>query len=126
MGDTVLVIEDNPDIRLLLDSVLSLSGYRVVLADGGRQALVILGDPNSRPDVAILDLQMPDLSGWEVLQAIRADPSTAELPVIVCTVRDGTDDLDRGRSLRCDGYLQKPFAVDELLRELAGVLATDA
>jgi two-component system copper resistance phosphate regulon response regulator CusR len=124
VAGTVLVIEDNADIRLLLDSVLSLSGYRVVLADGGRQALVILGDPSVHPDVAILDLQMPDLSGWEVLQAIRADPATADLPVIVCTVRDGTDDLDRGRSLRCDGYLQKPFAVDELLSELAGVLAS--
>jgi CheY-like chemotaxis protein len=119
---TVLVIEDNDDIRLLLDSVLSLSGYEVMLADGGPEALSLLREVRIAPDLAILDVEMPELSGWEVLQAIRGDPATADLPVILCTVRGGPADLDRGRSLRCDGYLQKPFDVDELVAEIQGVI----
>ena len=119
---TVLVIEDNDDIRLLLDSVLSLSGYEVIQADGGPEALALLGDIQVAPDLAILDVEMPGLSGWEVLRAIRNDPATADLPVILCTVRGSPADLDRGRALRCDGYLQKPFDVDDLIAEVGGVI----
>jgi two-component system phosphate regulon response regulator PhoB len=119
---TVLVIEDNDDIRLLLESVLSLSGYHVIQADGGPEALALLGEIQVAPDLAILDVEMPDLSGWEVLRAIRSDPVTADLPVILCTVRGSPADLDRGRALRCDGYLQKPFDVDDLIAEVSGVI----
>jgi CheY-like chemotaxis protein len=119
---TVLVIEDNDDIRLLLESVLSLSGYQVIQADGGPEALALLGEIQVAPDLAILDVEMPDLSGWEVLRAIRSDPVTADLPVILCTVRGSPADLDRGRALRCDGYLQKPFDVDDLIAEVSGVI----
>ncbi|MEY2566223.1 MAG: hypothetical protein QOE35_752 [Actinomycetota bacterium] len=119
---TVLVIEDNDDIRLLLESLLSLSGYQVIQADGGPEALALLGEIQVTPDLAILDVEMPDLSGWEVLRAIRADPATTDLPVILCTVRGSAADLDRGRALRCDGYLQKPFDVDDLIAEVSGVI----
>ena len=118
----MLVVEDNEDIRSLLDSVLSLSGYEVVLAADGPQAMTLLREVQLAPDLAILDLELPDVSGWEVLRAIRADPATSELPVIVCTVRDGAADLDIGRSLRCDGYVQKPFDIDELVIEVGEVI----
>lgn len=119
---TVLVIEDNDDIRMLLDSVLSLSGYQVVLAEDGAKGLALLREVKVTPDLAILDVEMPELSGWEVLQAIRDDPRTSDLPVILCTVRGSAADVDRGRSLRCDGYLQKPFDVDDLIAEVGGVI----
>jgi DNA-binding response OmpR family regulator len=119
----VLVVEDNEDIRSLLDAVLGLSGYEVVLAEDGREALRLLVDVHLAPDLAILDVEMPDLSGWEVLRSIRGNDSTADLPVIVCSVRGSDADLDRGRSLGCDGYLQKPFDIDELVAEVGEVIA---
>jgi DNA-binding response OmpR family regulator len=118
----VLVIEDHPDLRLLLDWLLSLSGYEVVLAEGGPEALRWLAEVRLAPDLAILDVEMPDLSGWEVLRSIRGDPATADLPVIMCTVRGGPEDLDQGRRLGCDGYLQKPFDVDQLVAEVGDVI----
>jgi CheY-like chemotaxis protein len=119
---TVLVVEDNEDIRMLLEQVLSLSGYEVVLAADGSQAMTLLREVRLAPDLAILDVEMPVMSGWEVLRAIRADPTNGDLPVIVCTVRAGEADLDEGRSLLCDGYVQKPFDIDQLVAEVAGVL----
>jgi DNA-binding response OmpR family regulator len=121
-SSTVLIIEDNEDIRMLLDQVLSLAGYRVVHAAGGRQALTLLREIEVAPDLAILDVEMPDVSGWEVLRAIRDDPATNDLPVIVCTVCGSAVDLDTGRELRCDGYVQKPFDVDLLVDEVEAVI----
>jgi two-component system phosphate regulon response regulator PhoB/two-component system alkaline phosphatase synthesis response regulator PhoP len=123
---TVLVVEDNEDIRSLLDAVLGLSGYDVVLAEDGNQAMRLLVDVHLAPDLAILDVEMPELSGWEVLRGIRANPDTADLPVIVCSVRGSAEDLDRGRVLGCDGYVQKPFDVDALLAEVGEVIARSA
>jgi CheY-like chemotaxis protein len=119
---TVLVVEDNADIRALLDSVLGLSGYDVVLAEDGHQAMRLLVDVHLAPDLAILDVEMPELSGWEVLRGIRANPDTADLPVIVCSVRGSADDIERSRALGCDGYLQKPFDVDALVAEVGDVI----
>ena len=119
----VLVVEDNEDIRSLLDAVLGLSGYDVVLAENGHEALRLLVDVHLAPDLAILDVEMPELSGWEVLRSIRDNASTADLPVIVCSVNGSDADLDRGRALGCDGYLQKPFHIDELAAEVGDVIA---
>ena len=118
----VLVVEDNEDIRSLLDAVLGLSGYEVVLAEDGREALRLLVDVQLAPDLAILDVEMPELSGWEVLRSIRDNASTADLPVIVCSVNGSDVDLDRSRALGCDGYLQKPFDIDELVAEVDDVI----
>ena len=123
---TVLVVDDNEDIRSLLDAVLGLSGYDVVLAEDGDQAMRLLVDVHLAPDLAILDVEMPELSGWEVLRGIRANPETADLPVIVCSVRGSADDIDRGRALGCDGYMQKPFDIDDLLAEVGEVIDRSA
>ena len=119
---TVLVVEDNEDIRWLLEQVLSLSGYDVVLAADGSQAMTLLREVRLAPDLAILDVELPEMSGWDVLRAIRGDPATVDLPVIVCTVRAEAADLDEGRSLLCDGYVQKPFDVDLLVAEVGDVI----
>lgn len=119
-----LVVDDAPDIRLLADLVLSMAGFTVSGASSGIEALRILEAPEL-PDIVLLDVQMPELDGWETLSRLRADPRTSELPVVLCTVKGLPEDNLRGWTLGCDGYLGKPFDIGALVEELQGVLARD-
>jgi two-component system OmpR family response regulator len=115
MTALAMTVDDADDLRALVRTVLESNGFDVIEATSGRNALDALAD-GVRPDVIVLDVQMPDLDGWDTLTAIRAEPSTADLAVILCTVRAAQADIDHGWELGCDGFLPKPFAIDELAR----------
>ena len=119
-----LVVDDAPDIRLLAELVLSMAGFTVTTASSGKDALCQL-DGDDLPDIVVLDVQMPEVDGWETLRRLRADPRTADLPVILCTVKGLPEDTLKGWSLGCDGYLAKPFDIGLLVDELRGVLRRD-
>ncbi len=123
-GARALVVDDAPDIRLLADLVLSMAGFTVVAASSGGEALRLLAGADL-PDIVLLDVQMPEVDGWETLTRVRNDPRTAHLPVVLCTVKGLPEDTLRGWSLGCDGYLGKPFDIAGLVAELQGVLARD-
>lgn len=116
-----LVVDDAPDIRLLADLVLTMAGFTVSAASSGSEALRKLAS-GDLPDIVLLDVQMPDVDGWETLTRVRADPQTADLPVVLCTVKGLPEDTLKGWSLGCDGYLGKPFDINGLVDELLGVL----
>ena len=116
-----LVVDDAPDIRLLADLVLTMAGFTVSAASSGSEALRKLAS-GDLPDIVLLDVQMPDVDGWETLARVRADPRTADLPVVLCTVKGLPEDTLKGWSLGCDGYLGKPFDINGLVDELHGVL----
>jgi DNA-binding response OmpR family regulator len=116
----VLVVDDNEDIRLLLRQVLDLGGFEVTEAENGNAALESLAG-EQLPAAVILDVQMPDIDGWEVLALIRANPATQELPVLLCTVKGRLVDAEKGWEFGCDGYVTKPFDVDEILAEMRAV-----
>lgn len=116
----VLVVDDAADIRLLVRAVLTPAGCRVSEAASAAEALAELD--RSRPDIVLLDVQMPDADGWSVLEAIRSSERTASLPVMLCTVKGHPADLRRGWELGCDGYLNKPFAIRDLVDELMRVV----
>ena len=120
-GARALVVDDAADIRLLADLVLSMAGFTVSAAASGREALRWLSE-NDLPDIVLLDVQMPDVDGWETLSRLRADPRTADLPIVLCTVKGLPEDTLKGWSLGCDGYLGKPFEIGGLIEELQGVL----
>jgi two-component system KDP operon response regulator KdpE len=101
-----------------------LSGYDAATASSGVEALERLRD-ELVPDLVLLDVQMPDLDGWDTLQAIRAQPRLASLPVVLCTVKSSPRDLAHGWALGCDGYVVKPFAIADLVSEVEAVLAVD-
>jgi two-component system OmpR family response regulator len=122
---SALVVDDAPDIRMLADLVLTMAGFAVTSAASGTEALRILAE-SDLPDVVLLDVQMPDLDGWETLTRLRADMRTAQLPVVLCTVKGLPEDTLRGWSLGCDGYLGKPFDISGLVEELQTVLRRDA
>lgn len=117
---TALVVDDAPDIRLLADLVLSMAGFQVRAAGSGRDALDLLAGADL-PDVVLLDVQMPEVDGWETLSRMRADPRTVDLPVVLCTVKGLPEDTLKGWSLGCDGYLGKPFDIGSLVEELQAV-----
>ena len=124
-GARALVVDDAADIRLLADLVLSMAGFEVTAAASGREALHFIAE-NDLPDIVLLDVQMPDVDGWETLSRLRADPRTADLPIVLCTVKGLPQDTLKGWSLGCDGYLGKPFDIGGLVDELHGVLRRPA
>lgn len=111
---TVLVVDDEPDVRLIARVVLTAAGFDVQEVSSGEAALAALegGDP---PDVVLLDVRMPGLDGWEVLRRLRADPTSAELPVVVFTADLGARSEARTELDDGDLFVTKPFKPDELL-----------
>jgi CheY-like chemotaxis protein len=110
----VLVVDDDYDIREALSDVLTAEGYSVVTAADGGEALERLRN-GVRPDVMLLDLMMPRVSGVEVIDALRKDESLREIPVVVCSANRGYGADDLG----VHGVLRKPISVEELLEAVA-------
>lgn len=104
---TVLVVDDEPEIRELCRVNLEFSGYRVLEAGNGADALTLI--EHDRPDFVFLDLMMPDIDGWQVLAGLRSNPATAETPVVLLTALGGEDDQIRGWESGIFDYIVKPF-----------------
>jgi DNA-binding response OmpR family regulator len=115
-GTSVLAIEDDADIRQLLRALLGREGYAVTEAATGRDGLRAFHE--SRPDLVILDVGLPDLDGWQVLERIR---DMSDAPVLVLTARSSERDKVRGLNSGADDYLTKPFSRVELLARLQAI-----
>jgi DNA-binding response OmpR family regulator len=113
----VVVADDERDIAGLLTMNLEMEGYIVETVYDGASALDTIR--GSLPDFVLLDVMMPKLNGLDVLRELKADPATADIPVIMLTAKAGDDDLWAGWSAGASYYLTKPFDLDELLRYLA-------
>jgi two-component system KDP operon response regulator KdpE len=110
---TVLVVDDEPQIRRALAITLRARGYEVELAADGRQALALAAD--TRPDVVLLDLGLPDLDGVAVIEGLRG---WSQIPVIVLSARHDSDDKVLALDAGADDYVTKPFGMAELLARL--------
>ena len=107
----ILVVDDEENIRFLVESGLSLAGLDTVSATNGREALAVVAE--RRPQLIVLDVMMPDLDGFEVLRRLRE--SGDRTPVIFLTARDATEDRVEGLTSGGDDYMVKPFAIAELV-----------
>ena len=117
----VLVVEDEPDLATLIKHALERSGEaRVEIVPAGDQALRRVAE--SPPDVVILDLNLPVLSGTEVCRILRAQPATANIPIIMLTARTSEGDRVTGLDLGADDYVTKPFSLRELAARVRAVL----
>ncbi|MDH4161985.1 MAG: response regulator [Nitrospirota bacterium] len=116
----ILVVDDEPDIRSLLEYNLKKAGYRVSSAADGEDALSILRTGNI--DLIILDLMLPGLNGLEICQIIRQNPKMRDIPVIMLTARGEEEDRVRGLETGADDYLTKPFSPRELMARVKAVL----
>ena len=117
MAVSVLIIEDDANIRELLQMYLERDGYAVTLACDGGQGLEKFR--SIKPDLVLLDVMMPVMDGWAVCKAIRAEGST---PVIMLTAKGETDDKVMGLKSGADDYVTKPFEMKELLARIEAVL----
>ena len=117
MAISVLIVEDDPNIRELLQMYLEKDGYAVTLAGDGGQGLEKFR--TIKPDLVLLDVMMPVMDGWAVCKAIRAEGST---PVIMLTAKGETDDKVMGLKAGADDYVTKPFEMKELLARIEAVL----
>ena len=118
---TVLVADDDEDILQLVSFRLERAGYTVVTAADGQQALAAAREHH--PDLAVLDVMMPGLNGYEVTRQLRADAATAQIPVILLTARVQEADVSRGFEAGADDYLRKPFSPQELRSRVQAILA---
>lgn len=120
MSHRILVVDDEPDITALVAYHLAKAGYRVSTAGSGPDALKAARE--ERPDVVVLDLMLPGVSGYDVLQELRARPETRDVGVILLTARREEVDRVRGLALGADDYLTKPFSPQELTLRVAALL----
>jgi two-component system phosphate regulon response regulator PhoB len=118
---TVLLAEDDTDIRDLVTFKLRQQGYEVRAFEDGLSALASARD--EMPDLALLDITMPGMSGLDVCRELRADPATADVPIILLTARAQESDIETGFSVGADDYVVKPFSPRELVSRVQAVLA---
>ena len=114
---TILVAEDEPDIRRLLEIMLTRGGFRPVIASNGREALDLF--ESEHPSLVILDVAMPELGGWDVLIHIR---QTSEARVLMLSARGLETDQVRGLNLGADDYMTKPFSNTQLIARVRSLL----
>jgi DNA-binding response OmpR family regulator len=108
----VLVADDDPDILSLVALRLERSGFEVILARDGEQAVAAALE--REPDIALLDVMMPKLDGYEVTERLRSNAATRHIPVILLTARVQEADIARGLEAGADDYVKKPFSTQEL------------
>ena len=116
----VLVVDDERSITDLVSMALRYEGLQVEVASGGRQALESI--TRFRPQLVVLDVMLPDLSGFEVLERMTRDGIGGRVPVLFLTARDTLDDKLRGFTLGGDDYMTKPFSVEELIVRVRAIL----
>ncbi len=113
---TVLLVEDNDDNRIIYATALRYAGYRVLEAITGTEG--VAHARNSKPDLILMDISVPELDGWEATAILKADPATHHIPIIAVTAHALPGDQERSIAVGCDGYLAKPITPAALLREV--------
>ncbi|MGH7790536.1 MAG: response regulator [Candidatus Binatia bacterium] len=120
MNRTILVVDDNLDSIMILRSILETQGFSVLVAQGGHEALAVL--KRETPDVILLDVMMPEMSGYEVLEKIKTTHATSKVPVIMVTAKMQDEDVMTGYQHGADYYITKPCTAKQLLYGIGLVL----
>ena len=120
----ILVIDDDPGVRLLCRIAFRADGDEVIEMAGGREGLEILASGGA--DAVVLDVMLPSINGFEILRRIRKDERTSDLPVVLLSVRVGIQDQIEGWKAGADAYLTKPFSPSEMAAKVHEVCRPDA
>jgi len=116
MSKTILIADDEPNIVISLEFLLAQGGYRVLVARDGPEALDAMA--REVPDLVLLDVMLPHLSGYDVCQRIRQNPDWAKVRVVMLTARGREVEIAKGLALGADAYVTKPFSTRELLDQI--------
>jgi two-component system cell cycle response regulator DivK len=121
---TILYVEDNPDNRLLVKRILMAENYKLLEATNAAQAINLL--ETTTPDLILMDINMPDMDGYTLTTRIRSMPGLARIPILALTANVMRGDKEKTLEAGCDGYIQKPLDVDQLVREIEKFLTRRA
>ncbi|MCC6147463.1 MAG: response regulator [Anaerolineaceae bacterium] len=116
----ILIAEDEPDIRDLVAFTLRFAGHEVVAVTNGMEAL--LSTSEEMPDLVVLDVRMPQMTGYEACRRIKADPATRDIPVIFLSAKGQESEINEGLAAGAYDYLLKPFGPDELAQRIGELL----
>ncbi len=116
MTERILVVEDTEDNRRIIRDLLSSVGYEVIEAVDGAEGVTMAQE--HRPDLILMDIQLPELDGYEATRRIRASPELARVPIIAVTSYALSGDDAKAREAGCDGYVAKPFSPRQLLAKV--------
>ena len=118
---TVLLVEDDPVILRLLEVNFDLEGFTVLLAEDGAEGVAMA--QAKRPDAIVTDIMMPKMTGIELVKALKADPATASIPVLLLSAKAQTSDLKAGMDAGADDYVTKPFEPLDLIDRVNALLS---
>nr|WP_298409943.1 response regulator [uncultured Halomonas sp.] len=116
----VLVVDDEPNIVLSLEFLMQRAGFEVATAEDGEQALALVAEQS--PDLVLLDISLPGISGFDVLERLRADNTHSRLPIIMLTAHGREVEREKGFALGADDYITKPFSTQALVDKVKGLL----
>lgn len=120
MTKKVLIADDEQNIVISLEFLLRREGFEVFVASDGEEALIKLRA--EKPDLVLLDVMMPKMNGFDVCQAIRADPDLAGMRVLMLTAKGREAEVSKGLGLGADAYMTKPFSTKELVVQVRALL----
>lgn len=120
LSQTVLLVEDNEDNRIVYTTLLEHFGFRVVQAGDGETALVLARE--EQPDIVIMDISIPGIDGWTATSRLKEDAATEGIPVVAVTAHAHPRHRERARELGCAGYLTKPCEPRRLLAEIRRII----
>src|SRR5262249_43923583 len=116
MSKRILVVEDQADNRRILRDLLTSAGYEIIEAENGQEALDVVA--RERPNLILMDIQLPVLDGYEATRRIKADPELRAIPIIVITSYALSGDESKARAAGCDAYVTKPFSPRAVLAKI--------
>jgi len=117
----IVIAEDEPDIRDLITFTLRFAGYEVIAGSNGEEGYELT--KQEKPDLVMMDVRMPKLTGYEACKRIKADPELAHIPVIFLSAKGQESEIASGLDAGAEEYLLKPFAPDQLTEQIRSVLA---
>jgi two-component system, cell cycle response regulator DivK len=121
MSKCILVVEDQEDNRQILRDLLGNAGYELTEAENGEEAIAAVC--RRRPDLILMDIQLPIMDGYEATRRIRTNPDLMSVPIIAVTSYALAGDEDKARAAGCDGHVSKPYSPRELLAKVRAYLA---
>ena len=121
MSKKIMVVDDEPDILFTVGQMLEISGYEIIKAKSGDEAIKTLTDLQVSPDLILLDIMMPEVSGWDVAAKIKENPDWKAIPIIFLTAKGDTMSIGMG-GLAADDYIVKPFNIEDLKNRINKIL----
>ena len=116
MSNRILVVEDQEDNRRIVRDLLTTTDYEVTEAENGEEALASVA--RQRPDLILMDIQLPVMDGYEATRRIKADPALREIPIIAVTSYALSGDEEKARAAGCDDFVPKPYSPRQLLAKI--------